>query len=76
MKSIASSEFRKTYPQLKESTTVTVNGHAIGTWTPVSAYAQSLPAPEKFIDLGPTATPRDVEKAYSEFRPVPKTRTK
>ena len=37
MKTIASSEFRRVYAQIKDETVVTVNGHAIGTWIPGAA---------------------------------------
>jgi len=35
MKSTSSSEFRKTYARLDETTEVTVNGHVIGRWVPM-----------------------------------------
>lgn len=37
MDEMPSSEFRKRYAGLREQTRVTVNGHLIGTWTPVQA---------------------------------------
>jgi hypothetical protein len=36
MDELASTEFRKRYAALKEPVIVTVNGHPIGTWTPLS----------------------------------------
>jgi hypothetical protein len=44
MKTMPSSEFRKTFARLEEVVHVTVNGHVIGTWTPI-ALAQRLEMP-------------------------------
>lgn len=33
----------------------------------------AVETPVTFIDPGTNATPRDVDKAFTEFRPVPKT---
>lgn len=35
MKTLPSSQFKTQYPHLTEPTMVTVNGHPIGTWTPL-----------------------------------------
>jgi hypothetical protein len=43
MDELASTEFRKRYATLKEPVVVTVNGHAIGTWLPMS-WEVTLPA--------------------------------
>ena len=34
MKTLPSSEFKRTYPRLTEETEVTANGHVIGVWVP------------------------------------------
>jgi hypothetical protein len=34
MKIMSSSEFRKSYATIADTTVVTVNGHSIGVWTP------------------------------------------
>lgn len=70
MPTLPSSQFRVVYASLTEQTEVTVNGHVIGTWVP------HRPKPE-VIDLGPSATPADVERARERFNsrpftPVPK----
>jgi hypothetical protein len=36
---LPSSEFRKTFGKLTESTNVTANGHTIGTWIPAGVVA-------------------------------------
>jgi hypothetical protein len=38
---LPSSEFRKTFARLTEATTVTVNGHPIGEWVPLSAAQET-----------------------------------
>ena len=56
MNTITSTEFRKTYQQLKEATIVSVLGYAIGIWMP----APSLDDPEaveEFKALQPRSDP-------------------
>lgn len=67
MKTMPSTEFRKTYASITERVVVTVSGHPIGVWEPI-AFTEQLSRGPVFYDLG--ATP--VKGAGKEFRPVPK----
>ena len=70
-----SSEFRKRYASLTDPTKVTVNGHVIGEWVPVthSRYLTVQEARERIADVR-----RDAETVAAErydqrpFTPVPK----
>ena len=42
MNELPSAEFRKSYAKLTEPTVVTVNGHVIGTWTPMQPVAHQM----------------------------------
>lgn len=52
---LSSIEFRKRYAKLTEPTTVTVNGHVIGTWTPHGREVTSVRValPEERYDTRP-----------------------
>ena len=65
MNELPSSDFRKTFPRLKEATQVNANGHAIGLWIPFDAagyapveirggavYAKAQPEPATTARLG------------------------
>jgi hypothetical protein len=53
MDRITSSEFRKRYASITGPTVVTVYGHAIGTWTPSSAWlAQPIAPAERILATG------------------------
>jgi hypothetical protein len=72
MDALTSTEFRKRYASLTEPTTVTVNGHAIGIWTPSGGPMRPLhlsAAGEVEIVAG---TVIDPTASFAEFRPVPK----
>jgi hypothetical protein len=43
LKTVPSTEFRKTYPRLTEPVVVTVQGHPIGTWTPTKPSVDKVP---------------------------------
>jgi hypothetical protein len=43
MDRIASAEFRRTYARLERPVEVTVNGHVIGTWTPIFSAPLVIP---------------------------------
>lgn len=57
MKSLTSTEFRKAYATLTETTVVTVNGHQIGTWTPGYAIPSMAPAALDFVAALETKPP-------------------
>lgn len=56
MNELSSTEFRKTYAKLTEQTVITVNGHAIGLWTPAGGVSWTVtethagPNGERVID--------------------------
>lgn len=76
MKTISSSDFRKTYASLTEPVVVTVNGHGVGTWQPWRGdFAEaSEHAAEAMRDIGRAV--RDPVRFNSvPFRgPIPRVR--
>jgi hypothetical protein len=46
MDEMPSAEFRKQYAKLIKTVVVTVNGHAIGTWTPTLPALEDIPMPQ------------------------------
>jgi hypothetical protein len=71
MDTITSSEFRRRYASLTSPTIVTVNGHAIGTYQPISAAIDSRAA--EGIRPGEPHTPVGSSSFNSRpFTPVPK----
>ena len=73
MKTMPSSEFRKTFARLEEPVAVTSNGHTIGSWTPLSWNPPSgglLMSPH--IEAVFQSVNEDLDSAMRAFRPVPK----
>lgn len=63
MKTIPSSEFRRTYAGVTEPVVVTVNGHPIGTWTPAVTYQNYVASAERSAALSlPTPAPKPGKK--------------
>jgi len=67
MDTISSAEFRKRYAKLTDHTEVTVNGHVIGRWTPISAAIDS-----RSIDAIRPGEPAMQAFNSRPFTPVPK----
>lgn len=76
MDELPSAQFRKVYAKLTKPVKVTVNGHAIGTWTPAHGYLtvtelqRQLAREEVAADAATVAA----EHAFNTrgFMPVPK----
>jgi len=69
MNEMPSSEFRKTFPRIIETTLVTVHGHPIGTWTPVGGVPIGTEPQGERTGQRPAGV-----RAFSSrpFTPVPK----
>lgn len=52
MSEMPSADFRRMYAKLTEPTVVTVNGHAIGVWTPSRQPTNEPPAVYKPVQRG------------------------
>jgi len=69
MNRMPSSEFRKTFARITETTVVVVHGHVIGTWTPVGG----VPVEAEQQDDRAGRRPAGARAFNSQpFTPVPK----
>lgn len=74
MKTLPSAQFKTQYPHLTEPVIVTVNGHAIGSWTPAAwLFRPPEDLAETYPDLAPSPepaarieTPRERQKRIDE----------
>jgi hypothetical protein len=73
MDSISSAAFRKTYAKLTAPTTVTVNGHRIGTWMPEGAWTSGS-VMTMTAGTGKPLVTDDVRYDTQPVRAVPKTK--
>jgi hypothetical protein len=67
LNSLPSSQFKTQYAKLTEPTTVTVNGHPIGTWTPRSFRDAAIHELAEELVIGPTV----LEVAHGAGLPSP-----
>jgi hypothetical protein len=65
---LSSAEFRKQYAKLTEPTTVTVNGHVIGTWMPYVNHHPMITNPEALPEVM-DALAREVTSERYDIRP-------
>ena len=76
---MTSSEFRKRYATLTESTEVTANGHIIGVWQVPSRWQtiqEIREQADRVADELTASRQRSVTHPFAEFRPVPKPSSK
>jgi len=64
---MSSSEFRKRFARLTETTRVTANGHVIGIWMPPTPYVTVEEVKRDML-----AVQSESLRPFAEFRPVPK----
>lgn len=76
MDEISSTEFRKRYASLREPVAVTVNGHRIGVWSPVTPWTALEADPDfnRRLEIGKAqlAAGQRVPFRSRPFTPVPK----
>lgn len=75
MKTIPSSEFRKTYGKLTEPHVVTVSGHAIGFWSPwiVADENGIVTDPHRIAEMPAAFRAQHTPiESFRSIRPVPK----
>jgi hypothetical protein len=72
MDEMPSSEFRRCYATLLRSTRVTVNGHPIGVWHPLTAVADGVIGEDGLTPIERQTHRTAPSFSSRPFRPVPK----